>query len=350
MVEPQYSVILSQQSFDKALKYFETLKIDQDKAGWRLAKALKKTDVNTLTGQEFLEVLLNTKPPQIFAESSVYGDGTDWNQTELGLLGDISIAAAVTVFDDGAHQNPLRHDEPFLANLLFTPGALLRNDQGDVPADWREVHSDGALHLDSFTSLYRRRLGPVLKWVNGQAAKSGRPALITIPGMGCGQFAGEYRGELGKTLEAALIQILEVEQANLPNIKAVWFDPYQECEASRLTIGHLEFITNPLLSDVFPRPQLTEPRLFGFEDCELYSFVAWDHVSWPGNDYYAGSRATDDGVKAAATDVMRAMTDTKGRYDKVSAKYLPPPEYGDWREVVFRAEVKLKAIDRLCIF
>jgi len=40
----------------------------------------------------------------------------------------------------------------------------------------------------------------------------------------------------------------------------------------------------------------------------------WDHVSWPGNDFYGGSRSTDDGVKAAATDSMAALTGVEGRY------------------------------------
>ena len=349
MFEPRYFVILSQQTYDRTLKYLDVLKSGQAEAGVRLANELQQADINSLTGNAFLDVLLNTKPPQIFAESSVRGDGTDWNQTELGLLGDISIAAPVTIFDDGAHQNPLRHDVPFRGNLLFTPGALLRNDQGGMPADWAEVHRDEVFHLESFTALYRRRLGPVLKWVNGQAVKSGRPALITIPGMGCGQFAGVYRGRLGAILETSLAQILEAEQANLPNIKAVWFDPYQECQAARRKIGSLEFITNPLSSDVFPRPQLSEPKRFGFDDCELYSFVAWDHVSWPGNDYYLGSRATDDGVKAAATDVMKAMTGLHGEYHKPSAKYLAPDDYSRWNDVVLNNQIRLKAADRLYI-
>ena len=52
-----------------------------------------------------------------------------------------------------------------------------------------------------------------------------------------------------------------------------------------------------------------------FNDMDLYIVVAWDHVSWPGNDFYIGARATDDGVKAAATDVMFKMTGIEGSYD-----------------------------------
>ena len=40
---------------------------------------------------------------------------------------------------------------------------------------------------------------------------------------------------------------------------------------------------------------------------DLFSVVAWDHVSWPGNDFYAGQRKTDDGVKAAATTAMQIV-------------------------------------------
>ena len=52
-----------------------------------------------------------------------------------------------------------------------------------------------------------------------------------------------------------------------------------------------------------------------FSGCILFSIVAWDHVSWPGNDYFGGSRSTDDGVKAAATDSMAVLTGIEGHYD-----------------------------------
>ena len=45
----------------------------------------------------FLDTLLNTKPPQIFEGSAVAGDGSDWDLTELGVLGDVSIAVPVTI-------------------------------------------------------------------------------------------------------------------------------------------------------------------------------------------------------------------------------------------------------------
>ena len=71
-----------------------------------------------------------------------------------------------------------------------------------------------------------------------------------------------------------------------------------------------------------------------FSNCALYSIVAWDHVSWPGNDLFIGSRGTDDGVKAAATDSMSVLTGVEGEYDVACAKYQPPQPYRNWEAVV----------------
>jgi len=86
-----------------------------------------------------------------------------------------------------------------------------------------------------------------------------------------------------------------------------------------------------------------------FDDCELYSFVAWDHVSWPGNDYYLGSRTTDDGVKAAATNTMEVMTGIEGRYCSNRRKYLAPEPYGNWYAVVNRNDLEISIKDNLYI-
>ena len=344
-----YTVIVNQATLHRVETYRQNIADGREAAGDLLRNQLRETDAAALNTEQFLECLLNTKQPQIFAESAVRGDGRDWSLIELQLLGDVSIGMGVNVFDDGRHQAPHIHETPFEGFLIYSPGALLRNDQGESPADWMEVHTELEFDQSAFTALYRRRLGPVLRWVEAVASSRGQPALVTIPGMGCGQFAGPYIGTMGEKLEVALAYILQELASDLPSIQAVWYDPYSECEMASRSFGHLKMLTRPLLQDTFPRPQLTEPALFGFEGCDLYSVVAWDHVSWPGNDYYVGERATDDGVKAAATDTMWKMTGLAGRYDRAETKYMPPAGYSKWEKVVYDKAVRLKAVDRLFI-
>ena len=345
-----YTVILNHATFRRLEIYRKAIGSGSVKPGERFQHRLAEVDLGALSIENFLELLMNTKQPQIFAERAVHGDGRDWSLIELQLLGDVSLGMGVTIFDDGRHQSPLVHEVPFEGFLIYTPGALLRNDQGESPADWMEVHhKDGTFDLPAYIALYRRRLGPVLQWVETMASSRKRPAIVTIPGMGCGQFAGPYMGGMAEKLELALADILERIADSLPSINAVWYDPYNDCEMASRTFGHLKMLTRPLLKDLSPKPQLSEPQILGFENCDLYSVVAWDHVSWPGNDYYVGSRATDDGVKAAATDTMRKVTGVAGRYDKRQAKYLPPEEYGNWNDVVSRNNLRLKAVDRIFV-
>ena len=70
-------------------------------------------------------------------------------------------------------------------------------------------------------------------------------------------------------------------------------------------------------------------------------------MSWPGNDFYGGSRSTDDGVKAAATDSMFVLTGLRGRYDEKTHCYLPPAGYRTWGDLVSRNRLRLSAMGRL---
>ncbi|MBK5938107.1 hypothetical protein CCR96_02205, partial [Halochromatium roseum] len=74
---------------------------------------------------------------------------------------------------------------------------------------------------------------------------------------------------------------------------------------------------------------------------------AWDQVSWPGNDYWGGARMTDDGVKAAASDLMRAITGIEGAYDARAVGYQPPEPYPTWEALVQDRGTQLQLIDRL---
>lgn len=339
-VTPGYAIIIPEDTAARAVDYIKALRAGQTKPGAYLHDRLQGVDLQAMTEQDLLGKLFDTKRPQIFAESAVAGDGSDWNLIELGLLGDVSIAVPVTVFDDGNHSAPTPHVTPFSATLIFTPGALLRNGRGRTPADWNEVTGlGGQLSTEGYYSLYRRRLLPVFRYLDHCAAKP-RSAFLTMPGLGCGQFAGPFRGHLGTRLQAVLERFLTEYGASFPNLKTVYFDPYSECENVRCEIQGISLMVRPLKAlGNRGKSQLCRPAAYSepdddFSDCALYSIVAWDHVSWPGNDFFIGSRATDDGVKAAATSSMSVLTGVEGTYDPACWKYQPPKSYRDWKAAV----------------
>ena len=228
-----YKILIHNQVYERARRYLECLK-EGHVAGSHLKQQLAKQEVLSLGVEALIELLIQTKRPQIYAESEVWGDGTDWNQQELSILGDINIATPVMVFDDGKHAHPSIHTNPFVATLLFTPGALLRNDTHNTPADWDEVTDNDDLSWNKYYRLYERRLLPLLQYANESAINNGRMALITVPGIGCGQFAGPFRGSLGGELKNVLKKLLENHGKDLLGIKGVYFDPYNECQNERV--------------------------------------------------------------------------------------------------------------------
>jgi hypothetical protein len=304
-----------------------------------------------------LVALLSTKKPRIFAESEVAGDGSDWTREELGLLGDIGFAVPVTVFDDGRHHCPRVHTAPFGGTLLFAPGALLAASRGEAADSC--VAPGGRIDREQYEALYERRILPLLHYASAVSAAAGRKALVTVPGLGCGQFAGPFHGRMGPYLRDALAAILERHATSLPGIRVVRFDPYNECANERQEFGGLSFLVRPL--GVNERegtglglPQLCPPQDYeeagdDFSGCDLFSFVAWDHVSWPGNDYWAGARSTDDGVKAAATDTMSALCGVRGSYDPEACAYLPPPGVRAWEDLVREHRMALRAVDNVMV-
>jgi len=188
---------------------------------------------------------MRTKHPQIFAESAVAGDNSDWNQEELSILGDIGIATPVTVYDNGKHFNPEVHEHPFNATLLFIPEALLRSAGKNIPADWNEVTRNGDINPETYYGLYERRLFPLFLYADQIVKKDGKKAFITIPGLGCGQFAGPFGGRLGTELKHALLTLLEHHGHDFSNIHGVYYDPNRECDNERHEIHGISFLVRP---------------------------------------------------------------------------------------------------------
>lgn len=334
----------------RLVEYLAALRSGEAEAGRYLRQALGAASPADMEDDDLLARLVDTKLPRIFAESAVTGDGSDWNPIELGLLGDLSVAVPVTVFDNGAHRDPLVHAMPFAATLVFTPGALLRHGRCGTPADWEAVTTDsGELDPEGYYRLYERRLLPVFTHIDAYAGALGKRALVTVPGLGCGQFAGPFAGRLGAALRNALARFLETHGGRFRGVRVVYFDPYNECANEDLEIHGIAFRVRPLLDGNEGKSQLCLPSAYAdagedFGECALISIVAWDHVSWPGNDFWGGSRCTDDGVKAAATDVMFRLTGVEGRYDEAARIYRPPPPYRVWEEVVDSRKLRLSGL------
>jgi hypothetical protein len=349
-----YKVIIPKETQERAQNYWNRIKVNLNEAGSYVYKALSNKELEDYSVEDFLEVLFQTKQPQIFAESAIYGNGKDWNLTELGILGDISVAVPVTIFDNGRHQNPLVYELPFEGVLLYTPGALLRNDAGNEAADWAAVTKVNVLDYDKYYTLYERRLLPMLSYANEEVFKVNKKAFITIPGLGCGMFAGQFQGQLGVLLKQVLVDLLEKYGKQFSNIQAIYYDPYQECENERLEIEGISLMVRPLTKGNEEQSQLAQLNVFeeaadDFSNCLLFSVVAWDHVSWPGNDFYVNSRATDDGVKAAATDSMYVMTGIEGAYNKNTYAYQPPAPYRNWEEVIIKEQLNLQLKGNLLV-
>ena len=140
-VQTSYSIIIPQDTLLRADKYLNELQLDRTLPGKRLQPLIQDEELKQFQSSDLLGKLFDTKIPQIFAESEVVGDGSDWNLTELRLLGDISVAVPVTIYDNGKHHHPIQHQPPFSGMLVFTPGALLCNGQGLIPPDLEEVTS-----------------------------------------------------------------------------------------------------------------------------------------------------------------------------------------------------------------
>ncbi|MDZ4152182.1 hypothetical protein [Methylicorpusculum sp.] len=243
----KYYVLLHGQAYQKASDYLQALQAGTIKPGNYLQDKLQGIDVTQLAVDSLLECLLATKRPQIFAESAIYGNGQDWNAQELKLLGATGIAVEVDVYDDGRHHQPVSHAEPFAAQLLFTAGALLHNGQRQIPVDWDVIGENGEIDSERYYQLYQCRLLPLLLHANAVTGAAGKQAFITVPGLGCGQFAGKFIGRLGVLLQQTLLRLLRRHHGQLGNIRAVYFDPYHECENQRYEIGHLSFMVRPLI-------------------------------------------------------------------------------------------------------
>lgn len=335
-----YQVVISEETAERIASYKADLINGKAIAGKYLEEKISGLDLSNAGIYEFIELLLLTKKPQIFAEQDVKCDGTDWSSREFAILGDINVAVKALAYDNGVWNGKIstKYDRPLDVELLFTPGAMLNTMNTGIEnnPDYKEVVENGKINQEKYNALVERRLLPLLSYVNNQAENE-KKAFVVLPGIGCGCFAGNFQGQMENKLDKALRVI--IEKHKFPNIKGIHLGFHEVQPNIRKEINGViyEVRGNSL-------PQLSHPQEYNeeFKDCKLYKVVAWDHVSLPGNDFFCNNaRWTDDGVSAAATNSMEVITGVKGTYRE--GKYFPPKEYKDWETVAKLNDVKLVA-------
>ena len=287
--------------------------------------------------------LISKKVPLFFAESELNYATTD-DLEEYWELGDISFGYQdVTFFDDGKHFDPEIHKTPLVGNLFFVPSLLLQElSNYNKPLDFDVLDDDSkSIKMESYTARYYYKLLPIFSYINSLPYLS----VVTIPGLGCGAFSGEFHN-LQFYLYNAIKHILRYNHFDY--IEGFIFDGYDTVSNSEIRVNGNLLLSRPFIDN--HKGQLTSPEKWDerFSDCVLSSIVAWDHGSWPGNVFYNNIRKTDDGVKAAASNIMSIITNNDGYYDSKVKKYMPK-NYQKWLDIVNDKHLTLnyKTIERL---
>lgn len=100
-----YQLLLSKETLNKILQYKQNIEKGLAKPGKFFLEEISKQEksISEMDITTFTQLLIQSKKPQVFAESQVYHDGSDWTLVEESILGDISVNMPVTMYNDGGH-------------------------------------------------------------------------------------------------------------------------------------------------------------------------------------------------------------------------------------------------------
>jgi len=352
MPNPTGRYLCSDKTLEKANQYLQLLQTGAVKPGLKLRDFQPSIDFKKISPIELIALLINSKQPRIFAESEVYlGENHPWNLQEAEILGDITFSTTDThAYNNGARKNPVHHDakNPLETNFLFTPSALFKTMMsGETPELLKVLKLNFTSNKfefdeDAFYELYENRLLPGLLAQNEQARKDGVFLVINIPGLGCGEFAGNQKAKVKEALPRVLKRLFETHGTSLDRVRVVNFDPYEkpakdEFSTDKIPDTQIKLMCRPLSGLPKDAPgtvacQLEFPKDgTDYTNHRLIKIVAWDHFAYPGNDMWnndlnAAGRNTDDGVSFASSDVILALF-SMGQFKSDSKRAVEEVDY-----------------------
>jgi hypothetical protein len=328
-----YRFTVSADTFEQVKAYLSRVKLDINEAGLLLRKALKGVNLKTLTPEKFIQYIINTKKPKNFAEvilaSPECRKASGYSDSDLEILACIGTVMPSYAHNNGGHYKTFKNYAIPLPCLMgYVSAPLFTQDKGSLD-DAMLSH-----HLVVDTTHYNReiekRLLPILIEMNSQASAFGKKLKVTIPGLGCGLFAGPYGDQGNRSiysdLNHALKELIKNHAAELTHIEGIYFDTYMGViEAESMDISGIKYqcVASSRQSGEQTQLELNAEERQNSE-IMLGTIVAADLLSWAGNDMWANSRATDEGVKGGSTLTLVQITCSlcPARYQLDDFKYV----------------------------
>lgn len=348
--------VLSKETYNLFGAYLDNIKnsdieklLISRQIGRRLYDVLKDSDISKLTIPEFIDAFFKTTKPLVFAESlgQVHGDGSDWTKEEIMLMGRIGrIVEDVTVYAKRSYypdkSDIFKEDERPKATLLFVDGALMAGCQADLQRV-TSMDSSGKLQFDmkKYEKFLEENILPSLLFANQDAGQQG--AVVTMPIIGGGQFAGKFADAIKRNYLKAINNILTKHKNALTNIGAIVITGLKE---SIYKLNSISIYTTPDAIGLSPA-HMDEDKLKKimdpeeFKQLKVYVKIAGDRLSFPANDAYGGSDATHEGGCCMRTNVISIVTHTQGVFDENKMLFVPPQEYKNWEGVCFSNQTSL---------
>ncbi|RAP37340.1 hypothetical protein B1207_03970 [Legionella quinlivanii] len=340
---------------------------------------LKK--IGSLKIEDFAQLIMNTRKNWIFAERVKIGDNQAWNAAEFKILSTVgSVIENATVYDNGRHSNKqiqgdARYaDNPHKVHLLCVPGAIL--DERSNPVDAPRIidtKEDGTkvINQDKYNEVYMERLEIMFAQANELGKQEGRKALVTIPGIGNGVFAGAFAGRTIPNLQEAITATLKAHP-EWEHIGCVWLDGWKSDVVADVNVGNTllrvrnsggengdkKLYSGQPFSDLgqlskaeeFAESAAEHEQFKGYCRCKIF---AWDPFSYEGNDWVKGDRITDEGC-IAATDAHAIMSGIEGSYKTVPGnkreKAFQPEGFETWDAAFTENNLKQSIADRLFVY
>lgn len=302
-----YSFVLDEDTLKIITDYKQALVSQDILPGIALKELLNENDekdipdfIDSLTTLGFINLLLNLKVPNGSARISLAAPRqSEYNISELNILARIGTVIYTHVHNDGKQGQFTSYETPVPCIMGFVSAPLF-DMNGLAPANKdlvSKINGMNQINSNNYMQEMEHRILPVLIKMNDEALMRGKKLSITIPGLGCGNFAGCYsmfrrdNDNITAQLDHALKDMLIKHAHILKCIINIQVDGLQyEGRLPHSTEMKIEHIGYKFVADAKStnsRAPLKLARDHSDEDVMLGTIVEGDLLSWMGNGMWS---------------------------------------------------------------